>query len=103
MGRHGGRGHPDLRSVVGFDVPRPGDPDAGDGVQLHRRWGAGRARPTAASRGLMRFGLAFQSDKTAAQYIALAQTADRYDFDVISVYNDLLYQPAIGPLLLMAP
>jgi 5,10-methylenetetrahydromethanopterin reductase len=28
---------------------------------------------------------------------------DRYPFDVVSVYNDMLYQPALGPLLWMAP
>ena len=28
---------------------------------------------------------------------------DRYEFDAVSVYNDLFFQPALGPLLLMAP
>jgi 5,10-methylenetetrahydromethanopterin reductase len=50
-----------------------------------------------------RFGIAFQSNKTPAEYRALAETVDRYAFDVVSVYNDLLFQPALGPLLWMAP
>jgi 5,10-methylenetetrahydromethanopterin reductase len=49
------------------------------------------------------FGVAFQSDKTPAEYRGLAEVVDRYPFDVVSVYNDLLYQPALGPLLWMAP
>ncbi len=51
----------------------------------------------------VRFGIAFQSNKTPAEYRALAELVDRYPFDVVSVYNDLLFQPALGPLLLMAP
>jgi 5,10-methylenetetrahydromethanopterin reductase len=51
----------------------------------------------------VQFGIAFQSDKRPSEYVALARTVDRFGFDVVSVYNDLLYQPALGPLLLMAP
>src|SRR5690242_12000864 len=51
----------------------------------------------------MLLGLAFQSDKSPAEYRALAEIVDRYPFAVVSVYNDLLYQPALGPLLWMAP
>lgn len=47
--------------------------------------------------------LAFQTDKTPAQYIALAQLVDPYGFDGVSVYCDAPYQPSFGPLLLMAP
>jgi 5,10-methylenetetrahydromethanopterin reductase len=50
-----------------------------------------------------RFGIAFQSDKRPADYATLAQTVDRFAFDVVSIYNDLLFQPAFGPLLFMAP
>jgi 5,10-methylenetetrahydromethanopterin reductase len=46
--------------------------------------------------------IAFQSDKAAGEYVELARLAERAGFDVISVYHDLLYQPAIYPLLLMA-
>ena len=48
-------------------------------------------------------GIAFQTDKTPAEYVALAKLVDGYGFDVVSVYNDLLFQPPLGPLLLMAP
>jgi 5,10-methylenetetrahydromethanopterin reductase len=51
----------------------------------------------------VRFGIAFQTDKRPADYEALADVVDRYTFDVVSVYNDLFFQPALGPLLLMAP
>jgi 5,10-methylenetetrahydromethanopterin reductase len=47
--------------------------------------------------------LAFQTDKTAAQYVALAKWVDQYDFDVVSVYCDLPYHPPYAPLMLMAP
>jgi 5,10-methylenetetrahydromethanopterin reductase len=50
-----------------------------------------------------RFGIGFQTDKGPAAYAELAQLVDRYAFDVVTAYNDLMYQPAIGPLLLMAP
>jgi 5,10-methylenetetrahydromethanopterin reductase len=46
--------------------------------------------------------MALQTNKTPAQYEALAQLIDGYAFDVVSVYNDLLYQPALGPLVLLA-
>ena len=47
--------------------------------------------------------IAFQTDRTPAQYIALAQQVDQYRFDAVSVYCDAPYQPSYGPLLLMAP
>lgn len=47
--------------------------------------------------------IAFQTDKTPAQYIALAQLVDQYDFDAVSVYCDAPFHPSYGPLLLMAP
>jgi 5,10-methylenetetrahydromethanopterin reductase len=49
-----------------------------------------------------RFGIAFQGDKTPGEYEALAELVDGYSFDVVSVYNDLMFQPALGPLMLMA-
>ena len=51
----------------------------------------------------MPFGIAFQTDKSPAQYAQLAALAHDLKFDVVSAYNDLFYQPAIGPLLVMAP
>src|SRR5262249_6300705 len=59
-----------------------------------------RSRPVGSP---IAFGVAFQSNKSPAEYRALAEMADRYPFDVVSVYNDLLFQPALGPLLWMAP
>ena len=47
-------------------------------------------------------GLGLQSDKSAAEYVALARRAEAAGFDVISVFHDLLYQPALYPLLLIA-
>ncbi len=47
--------------------------------------------------------IAFQTDKTPAEYIALAQLVNQYPFDVVSVYCDAPNHPSYGPLLLMAP
>lgn len=47
--------------------------------------------------------IAFQTDKTPSAYIELAQLVNQYDFDAVSVYCDLPFQPSYGPLLLMAP
>lgn len=47
-------------------------------------------------------GLGLQSDKPVGRYAALAQLAERYEFDVLSVFGDLLFQPPIVPLLEMA-
>ncbi len=47
--------------------------------------------------------IAFQTNKSAAEYIALAKFVDQYPFDVVSVYCDAPYHPSYGPLTLMAP
>jgi 5,10-methylenetetrahydromethanopterin reductase len=47
--------------------------------------------------------IAFQTDKTAAQYVALAKLVNQYDFDAVTVYCDAPYHPPYGPLMLMAP
>jgi 5,10-methylenetetrahydromethanopterin reductase len=47
--------------------------------------------------------IAFQTDKSAAQYVALAKLVNQYDFDAVSVYCDAPYHPPYGPLMLMAP
>jgi len=47
--------------------------------------------------------IAFQTDKTPQQYRELAQLVNHYDFDAVSVYGDMPFQPSFGPLLLMAP
>lgn len=51
---------------------------------------------------MITFSIAFQSNKKPHEYEALADLVDHYGFDVVSVYNDLLFQPALGPLILMA-
>jgi 5,10-methylenetetrahydromethanopterin reductase len=47
-------------------------------------------------------GIAFQTDKPAGTYGALAAAAEAYGFDVVSVFGDLLYQPPLPALLEMA-
>lgn len=46
--------------------------------------------------------IAFQTDKPIAAYGPLAATAEGYGFQGVTVYNDLLFQPAWLPLLEMA-
>ena len=46
--------------------------------------------------------IAFQTDQPLAAYGALAQAAEDYSFDGVTVYNDMLYQPAWLPLLEIA-
>ncbi|MBA2333266.1 MAG: LLM class flavin-dependent oxidoreductase, partial [Actinobacteria bacterium] len=47
-------------------------------------------------------GLGLLSDQEPADYEWIARRAEEAGIDVLSVFHDLLYQPAIGPLLLMA-
>ena len=47
-------------------------------------------------------GLGFQGDKAPEEYEQLARLAERGGADVVVVYQDLFFQPAIYPLLLMA-
>lgn len=46
--------------------------------------------------------IAFQTDQPLAAYGALAAAAESYGFDGVTVYNDMLYQPAWLPLLEIA-
>ncbi|ETX02808.1 MAG: hypothetical protein ETSY2_34790, partial [Candidatus Entotheonella gemina] len=46
--------------------------------------------------------IAFQTDKPITAYGPLAATVERYGFTGVTVYNDLLYQPAWLPLLEIA-
>lgn len=48
------------------------------------------------------FGLGIQSDKTADAYARLAVAGEELGFDVLSVFSDLMYQPPIFPLTVMA-
>lgn len=47
-------------------------------------------------------GIGLQSDKSLADYAALARSAEDVGIDVITVFSDLLYQPPIIPLMEMA-
>lgn len=47
--------------------------------------------------------IAFQTNKSPQEYIALAQQVNQYDFAAVSVYCDAPFHPSYGPLLLMAP
>ncbi len=47
-------------------------------------------------------GLGLQGDKTPEEYAKIAKLAEQYGFDVLTVFSDLTYQPAIGPLLVAA-
>ena len=46
--------------------------------------------------------IAFQTDKPITAYGPLAAAAEAYGFDGVTVYNDMLYQPAWLPLLEIA-
>lgn len=46
--------------------------------------------------------IAFQTDKPISAYAPLAAAAEAYGFDGVTVYNDMLYQPAWLPLLEIA-
>ena len=46
--------------------------------------------------------IAFQTDKPITAYGPLAVTVEKYGFQGVTVYNDLLYQPAWLPLLEIA-
>ena len=50
----------------------------------------------------LEISIAFQTNKFPARYRELAQLVNRYPFARVSAYNDLSFQPALGPLLLMA-
>lgn len=47
--------------------------------------------------------IAFQTDKTAAQYVALARQVNPYAFDAVTVYCDAPFHPPYPVLMLMAP
>jgi 5,10-methylenetetrahydromethanopterin reductase len=47
-------------------------------------------------------GLGLQGDKRPEEYLRLARIAEDGGVDVISVFHDLFFQPAISPLLVIA-
>jgi 5,10-methylenetetrahydromethanopterin reductase len=52
--------------------------------------------------GKLEVGLGVQSNKSPAEYAKLTRLAEQYGFDVLTVFSDLMYQPAIVPLLVTA-
>ena len=47
-------------------------------------------------------GLGVQGNKAPSEYARIAKLAEDYGFDVLTVFSDLMYQPASGPLLAAA-
>lgn len=47
-------------------------------------------------------GLGLQSDKRPGEYETLARIAENAGFDVVTVFNDLFFQPSLPPLLEIA-
>lgn len=51
---------------------------------------------------MIEFSIAFQTDKRLDEYGGLAEWVEQQNFDAVTVYNDLFFQPAWLPLLEMA-
>jgi 5,10-methylenetetrahydromethanopterin reductase len=51
---------------------------------------------------MRRVSIALQGNKSHAEYAALARLVEDLEFDMLSVYADLGFQPAIGPLIAAA-
>jgi 5,10-methylenetetrahydromethanopterin reductase len=51
---------------------------------------------------MRRVSIALQGNKSHAEYAALARLVEDLGFDMLSVYADLGFQPAIGPLIAAA-
>jgi 5,10-methylenetetrahydromethanopterin reductase len=50
-----------------------------------------------------KFGLAFQASQPLDHYVRCAKLAKKYAFDMVQVYDDLLFKPAFPVLFAMAP
>lgn len=50
----------------------------------------------------MEVGLGLQGNMAPAEYATLVRLAEQYGFDVLTVFSDLMYQPAIVPLMVAA-
>ncbi|MFO7572682.1 MAG: LLM class flavin-dependent oxidoreductase [Gaiellaceae bacterium] len=77
----------------------PGSGRAGRDADRADRRAHARDRGVDVAREL---GIGLRTDQEPAAYEAIARRADAAGVDVLSVFHDLLYQPAIGPLLLAA-
>src|SRR5713101_4137430 len=58
--------------------------------------------PSPSGEGRLEVGLGLQSNKAPEEYATLARLAEQDGFDVLTVFSDLMYQPAIVPLLVAA-
>jgi 5,10-methylenetetrahydromethanopterin reductase len=58
--------------------------------------------PSPQEGGRFEVGIGLQSNKTPAEYAKLVRLVEHLGFDVLTVFSDLMYQPAIGPLLIAA-
>ncbi|HKI91869.1 MAG TPA: LLM class flavin-dependent oxidoreductase, partial [Gaiellaceae bacterium] len=79
-------------------MPRSGGA-AGDAHRADRRAAAHDRGPDLSE---FELGLGLQSDKAVEEYVAIGRRAEAAGFDVLSVFHDLFYQPAIFPLLMLA-
>lgn len=51
---------------------------------------------------MSRLGISFLTDRPYSDYATLGKIVDKYDFETVSVYEDLFYQPAWPALLQFA-
>lgn len=51
---------------------------------------------------MIQFSIAFQTDKRLTTYAELAALVEQYSFDTITLYEDLMFQPAWQPLHVIA-
>lgn len=51
---------------------------------------------------MVRLSIAFQGNKRLGQYARLAEVVERYPFDAITLYEDLMFQPVWQPLSIIA-
>ena len=51
---------------------------------------------------MIHLSIAFQGNKRLGEYAELAELVERYSFDTITLYEDLMFQPAWQPLHVMA-
>jgi len=62
----------------------------------------GAISATHLTRPMNRLGISFLTDKRYSDYAALGNIVDQYEFETVSVYEDLFYQPAWPALLQFA-
>src|SRR5581483_11563096 len=93
---------PRRRGLARARQPRllPGPGRARD--HAHRADRRALARHRGAHLSAFELGLGLQSDKTVEHYEQIARRSEAAGFDVLSVFQDLFFPPAIVPLVAMA-